>query len=121
MPASAKTVRHIRIMADYFCSPVWHDGPYRRDAAGHVLPDPSVEVGPIELDDLPVSEDLRDDLEAWADRFDATLDEDDPARSGGFEAPDSLAASTRDGAALAARVAAELGPDWVVRYVPPAG
>jgi hypothetical protein len=110
--------RQIKIMADYFCSPVWHDGPYRRDATGEIIADPKLAVGPIELDDLPVSDDLRDDLEAWADRFDATLDMDDPARSVGFEPPDSPDAFIADGAALAARVQDELGTDWIVRYVP---
>jgi hypothetical protein len=104
--------RRIKLMADYFCSPVWHD------ATGEDLPDP--EIGPIDLDDLPVTDDLRDDLEAWADRFDATMDPDDPAAAA-FQPPDSLARFATDGAALAARLQAELGRGWVVRYVAPAG
>jgi hypothetical protein len=120
MTCADAPIRHIKIMADYFCSPVWHDGPYRRDAGGAVLPDPDLEVGSIELDDVPVSDDLRDDLEAWADRFDATLDPDDPARSG-FEGPEERAVFIADGMLLTARVQTELGQGWVVRYVPPAG
>jgi hypothetical protein len=98
--------RRIKLMADYFCHPLWHNG--------------GVDVGDIEPASLPISEDLQRDLDAWARAFDAILDMDDPANKGGFESPQAVARFVADGAQLAQRLRDELGPGWDVDYWPPA-
>lgn len=97
--------RRIRLMADYFCHPLWHSG--------------GVEVGDIDPASLPISADLQQDLGAWARAFDAILDMDDPANKGGFESPQAAADFAAQGAQLADRLRGELGPDWDVAYWPP--
>ena len=60
--------QRIRLMADYGSFPLWHeDGP---------------ELGDIDPATLPISEALRAELNGWADQYQATLNEDDPAASG---------------------------------------
>src|SRR5665647_1515482 len=93
----------IKLMADYETSPVWDEGP-----GG---------PGDIDLETLPISIDLRADLLAWSDRFDATLDQDYPPDSG-FATPEEEQQFVADGAALAARLVDELGTDWQVDYEP---
>jgi hypothetical protein len=67
----------------------------------------------VDAEDLDLSEDLADRLEAWMDEFDAIYDEDDAARSR-FPGPAEQQAWEAEGAAIARAVAAELGPDWTV-------
>ncbi|MBX9761266.1 MAG: hypothetical protein K2Y29_20985 [Beijerinckiaceae bacterium] len=99
--------RRIRLMADYFCHPLWHDG--------------GVEVGDIDPASLPISEALTSDLDAWARAFDAILDMDDPANKGGFASPQACDDFAARGAELAMRLRDELGPHWEIAYWPPPG
>ena len=99
--------RRIRLMADYFCHPLWHDG--------------GVEVGDIDPASLPISDALKNDLGAWARAFDAILDMDDPANKGGFESPQARDDFAARGASLAQRLRDELGAGWEIAYWPPAG
>jgi len=57
----------IKLMADYQCFPIWHSGG---------------EVGNIDPKELAVTGELRAALYAWAERFDRTLNPDNPAQSG---------------------------------------
>lgn len=68
---------------------------------------------PIEAEDVSLSEELADRLEAWMDQFDAIYDEDDEARSRFPDAVQQLAWEA-EGAAIAEAVKAELGPGWTV-------
>ena len=79
-------------MADWQCWPLWESGA------------PEYNVDPASL---PISERLRNDLTAWADMFEATLNVDYPPLSG---FPD-LAAATQwlvNGADLTSRLREEL-------------
>lgn len=96
--------RRIKLMADYFCYPLWHNG--------------GDEVGCIDPASLPISDELQRDLDAWARVFDAILDMDDPANGGGFESPQAVADFVAQGAQLADRLRVELGSDWDVVYRP---
>jgi uncharacterized protein YbcC (UPF0753/DUF2309 family) len=79
----------VRIMADHCADPLWG-------------PDGTMES----LEDLPVTEDLRDRLDAWQQWYDVhSLD--DP----GFD----TAAFSRTGRELAKGVKAQL-PDWTIIY-----
>lgn len=68
----------------------------------------------IDAEDVGLSEELADRLEAWMDAFDAIYDEDDPAASG-FGDPVELLAWEAEGAALAHAIGDELGAGWEVR------
>ena len=68
---------------------------------------------PVDAEDVGLSEDLADRLEAWMDTFDAIYEEDAEARSRFPDAVEQLAWEA-EGAALAHAVAAELGEDWTV-------
>jgi hypothetical protein len=58
----------LRLMPDYDCHPLWE-----------TLPGGVRNVAP---EDLPLSRELREALSAWAERYNATLNRDDPAASG---------------------------------------
>lgn len=60
-------MKKIRLMPDYFCSPIWHND--------------EIEVGNIDLDELPISNQLKKELLSWADLFDKGLNMDDPSNS----------------------------------------
>jgi len=93
---------NLRLMADYQCWALWWDNPGR--------------VGNVDPVELGLTPDLCAALNEWAQRYDDTLNQDDPPNSR-FATPEELEAFVRDGEALAARVRAALGVD--VRYVPP--
>ena len=76
--------RRIKVMADYFCHPLWHIG--------------GVDVGDIDHATLQISNDLQSNLDAWAGAFDAILDMDDPANKGGFESPQAAESFIAQGA-----------------------
>ena len=82
-------------MADYGADPVWS------------------ESGAEDLDDLPISSKLRRDLRAWAGLYD-TL----PATRHRFQTPGGARGFNDTGKRLAKQLAGELGPEWVVTYVP---
>ena len=66
-----------------------------------------------DAEDLGLSEELADRLEAWMDAFDAIYEEDNEARSRFPDAVEQLAWEA-EGVALADVIAQELGPDWTV-------
>lgn len=68
---------------------------------------------PVDADDIGLSDELADRLESWMDTFDAIYDEADEARSDFADEVERLAWEV-EGAALAAAIAAELGPDWQI-------
>lgn len=92
----------IRLLADYECYPLWLTG----DRADNVAPD-STDMGLTPL--------LAERLDAWAGRFDATLDMDDP-RLSGFPTEEAEHEFAQDGETLARQPAVELGPGWRVVY-----
>ncbi|OJA61585.1 hypothetical protein BGV68_04545 [Burkholderia ubonensis] len=92
-------MRTIKLMADYQCFPLWEAAPG--------------EVGNIDPKDLPISLALRDALTAWAAKFDATLNMDDPVNSG-FGSDEEADKFRKEGAVLARRLQDELGAAYRV-------
>lgn len=89
----------IKLMADYQCSPLW------RASRGV--------VGNIDPEDLPISRLLQERLMAWAAKFDATLNMNDPASSG-FESEQAASEFRREGDTLVQQLQNELGAAYVV-------
>jgi hypothetical protein len=89
----------VRLMPDYQCFPLWLDEPN--------------EVGNIDPRDLQISSDLMDALQAWASRYDATLNKDDPTNSG-FSSVIEEEFFLDEGRRLSARLTEQLG--YEVRY-----
>ena len=90
--------RRLLVAVDYGAFPVWDidDG------------------GIVDPETLPIDADLVARLQQWADRFDATLDWDDPAAS---KSPSRawLRGFHADGVVLARALQAQLGPAYDVR------
>lgn len=88
-------------MADYFCWPLWDIGPTGPDNI-----DPST---------LPLTRGLVEDLEAWAARWDAILNQDYPADSA-FPSEADQQDFIMAGHELAVRVAQGLKDRYAVYY-----
>ncbi len=93
--------QHIKVMADYFCFPLWEDSP--------------IEVGNIDPNDLPISQELKADLMAWARTLDEDFNEDDPGNSRNISEEERWAFSDK-GYCLARRLREELGEDFPILY-----
>ena len=89
-------------MPEYQCSPIWEvgRGPSRN----------------IAVSDLPISPELRKDLESWDSRFQATYLPHDPQDSG-FMDETQANAFLQEGQCLAERLRSELGGAVDVEYV----
>lgn len=92
-------MKSIKLMADYQCHPLWNMSPGK--------------YGDLSPDDLPISQGLKDQLNAWARVFDATLNMDYPPDSG-FESDEAKAEFKQEGYRLAERLKEELGPAYTV-------
>ncbi|MCU4178270.1 hypothetical protein [Bosea sp. BH3] len=68
----------------------------------------------VDAEDLGLSDEVGDRLEAWMDAFDAIYDEDDAASSDFANEVDRLAWEA-EGHALVQTIAAELGSGWDIR------
>lgn len=99
---SDSSPKNLKLMADYDCFPLWSwDCPdYNLDPAS-----------------LPLSAGLIADLYRWQDRYDATLNRDDPASSG-FPTLEAETDFRTDGLRLARRLQTELGSDFQVWFQP---
>src|SRR5262245_17017201 len=86
-------------MADYYCSPLWdRDGdPYN-----------------INLDTLPISSQLKRDLDEWAGRYDANFNDDHTLI--GFASPKDRIKFVEDGRELWTQLQVELGSDYTVAF-----
>jgi hypothetical protein len=87
-------------MADYHCWPLWRDD----------------EVGNVDPELLPLSDDLKARLNGWQAEYDRSFNIDDPANSPGVDDPEAFDVRERE---LAIDVAAELGSEFKVRYWKP--
>jgi hypothetical protein len=88
-------------------APAWLglSGLWRLDAKGSRKP--------VDAEDIGLSEDLADRLEAWMDMFDSIYDEDDETRSRFANAVEQLGWEA-EGMAIASLIVDELGPNWTV-------
>ena len=94
-------MRTIKLMADYHCYPLWEASPG--------------EVGNIDPYTLPISATLQSHLLAWAAKFDATLNMDDPLSSG-FQSRTEAEDFKSAGMALVEQLRMELGSEYKVVY-----
>lgn len=92
-------MRIIKLMADYQCFPLWEASPGK--------------IGNIDPNTLPISEGLKLKLEKWADMYDATLDYDDPVKSG-FINPEDEARFKMEGERIGKKLKDELGSGYTI-------
>jgi hypothetical protein len=69
----------------------------------------------IDLEELPISSDLKSAIKVWDDEYQATFDSDYPPDSS-FPTPEAKKAHVERGATLAKRLQEELGPTYRVEY-----
>ena len=94
-------MKKIKLMADYQSYPLW----------GTTLE----EFGDIPPDSLPISLSLKSSLEEWAERYNDTMNIDDPASSG-FKNKGDEKLFINDGRKLAERLQVELGNAYEIIY-----
>jgi hypothetical protein len=75
----------------------------------------AADIGPIDLDQLPLTVDLKNALRAWAETYDKTLNQEYPPDSG-FASPEDEAAFEAEGRRLWKDLQAQLGPEFRVSY-----
>lgn len=90
-----------RLAPDYQCHPVWagEGWSYRN----------------VDPRDLPISDELQEELATWAAAYDATLNWSDPGASG-FRTAEQQAEFDETGRRLRHRLRTELGAGHEVRY-----
>jgi hypothetical protein len=91
----------IKLMTDYYCYPLWEVGPESH--------------GDIDPETLPLKPQTIQRLQAWADKFNSILNEEDPASSG-FDSEADRQAFDREGISLWHQVISELEPEYEVHY-----
>lgn len=94
-------MKKIKLMADYECFPLW----------GTALDD----LGDISPEELPISQELKNSLYEWAERFNAILNIEDPASSG-FKNEEEEKLFIDDGYKLAQCLRNELGSEYEIIY-----
>jgi hypothetical protein len=92
-------MKTIKLMADYGCFPLWH-------VSGE-------EVGDIDPNDLPLSQELRRRLADWAHTFDQTLNQDYPPDSG-FKSEADEVEFKQQAIRLAEQLREELGAEFEI-------
>lgn len=93
-------MRKLKLMADYDCWPLWEAGK---------------EVGNVNPEELPLSDELKSRLQAWAEQYDQTLNRLDLASSG-FVDLRTRKHFENEGALLCKQLQAELGDAFEVEY-----
>lgn len=92
-------MKYIKLMADYECFPLWENAPG--------------EIGNIDPDSLPISDDLKCMLYEWAKRYDQTLNLADPINSG-FRDEFDIVSFVNEGKVILSLLSKELGKEYVV-------
>lgn len=87
------SMNSIKVMTDYQCFPIWHYG--------------SDNVGDIDPTTLPISKELAASFLKWASTYDATLNRQDPIKSG-FPTESAETEFIEKGLELAQRLKSEL-------------
>lgn len=91
-------MKRIKLMADYECFPLWETSPG---------------TGNIDPDTLPISQNLKNDLNAWAKSYDETLNHSDPLNSG-FNTENDEKAFHDKACELSNKLQEELGEDFLI-------
>jgi|SRR5690554_4546548 len=92
-------VKRLKLMPDYECFALWDI-----DIVENV--DPA---------NLPISDDLKARIGRWEDRYDDTLNQDDPAASG-FPSVDEENAFDNEGRLICKELKNELGESYDISY-----
>lgn len=75
------------------------------------------DIGPIEIDDVPISSKLREDIRNWDFEYQHTLNEDYPPDSK-FPTPDLQILHNTRGFELAFLIQKELGNNFLINFYP---
>jgi hypothetical protein len=94
--------KRMKLMPDYGCSPLWEY------LDGDLVDNPSP-------DGLPLTDDLKAALHAWAAAYDRTLNQEYPPDSG-FASPAEEETFEAEGRRLWRELRSQLGPGWEVVY-----
>jgi hypothetical protein len=94
-------MKKIKLMADYQCYSLWLNS--------------DDEVGNINPNTLPISNMLKNELNSWSDKYDETLNLDDPLASG-FATIEEEMVFKEMGLSLKEKLQMELGDDYEVIY-----
>lgn len=92
----------IKLMAEYFCHPLWHDD--------------GINMGDIDPNDLPISEKLKKQIYHWAEWYNNILNLDNPAISS-FDSIDEEQAFLTMGEEIFLQLKVELGNTYDIRYI----
>lgn len=95
--------RRLKLMTDYGCFPLW--ATFQEDGSG----------GNLDPNDLPLSDELKSALHAWASSFDRILNHDYPPDSA-FASPEEEDAFEAEGLRLWRELRTQLGGDYEVVY-----
>lgn len=93
--------QRLKLMADYGCTVLWHADDDK--------------VGPVDVDTLPLSSNLREALGKWAEWYDSTLDQEYPPNSG-FGTPEEAATFEAEGRRLWRELTNELGKEYKIVF-----
>lgn len=94
-------MKMIKLMADYYSFPLWENSPG--------------EIGNIDPESLPLSEELKKRLDSWSEKYDSILNDEDPISSG-FETKEDELNFIREGGELAKCLQLELGDTYQITY-----
>lgn len=93
----------LRLASEYLAGPIFCPEP---DSMGH-----------IDVDDLPLSQELKAEITAWDSEYQATFNGDYPPDSG-FGSPEVELRHIAEGEELAKKLQEELGGGYMVEYCP---
>lgn len=99
-------MRTLKLMADYGCYPLWE-----------ILPDGVRNINPKELS---ISPKLMTRLNEWADKYDQTLNWEEPTKSG-FAPPNAEKNFRDEGMSILEELKAELNSLFEITYYIPEG
>ena len=100
-----KQIKTFKLMPDYQCFCLWETN--NNNISDNIDPN-----------ELPISQELKHDLSAWEEKYDATLDWDDPISSG-FKSEQEEEQFIKDGENLQKRLQQELGSGFkVTLFIP---
>jgi hypothetical protein len=91
-------MRTIKLMVDYHCFPLWEDNDGLQNLDHNLL---------------PISDDLKISLDNWADKYDQTLNTQDPLNSG-FSSKIDEESFKEEGQILFERLSQELGLEFKI-------
>jgi hypothetical protein len=93
-------MKKLKLMADYFCFPLWST---ESDSSN------------IDVYQMPISNELKQQTMAWAKKYDSTLNQDYPPDSK-FESVEKRTAFIQEGNEIAKKLNNELNDDYFVTF-----